>query len=328
MWALPAGGIAISVLFWYLSSSIEHGFWIGGGSAAGLSCGILAALMIVFEMLLWPRKKWRSVRLGPARHWMAAHIWFGLACFPLAVAHSGFRFGGTLTTILVVLLALTVLSGIYGLVLQNIVPKAMLVSLSSETIYSQIDNISRQNFADAIRLLSAVFPYFEDERAKRYQLNEPGVGDGKELFGAQTPQAELDAKQTMLVGAMHTQGKMKGIAVRTVEVQPAKYQGDAHVLWKSLEEIRPFLLAGRSAQGPVTNRLNASSYFDKLRANCHSESKPLIDALEQWTDQRHQFDRQRTLHHLLHGWIPLHVAVSVALTVLLLVHVITAFRYW
>ena len=72
---------------------------------------------------------------------------------PLVVLHSGGRFGGTLTTLFVTLFAIVIISGIWGLALQNLLPRLLLETAPSETVYSQIDRVGRQYAAEARRLV-------------------------------------------------------------------------------------------------------------------------------------------------------------------------------
>ncbi|MGI9470363.1 MAG: hypothetical protein ACR2NZ_02445, partial [Rubripirellula sp.] len=141
---------------WYLTESYSSGHWLSGGSAAGLSCGVVAGFIILFEMGLSPKKWLRRIKwLGPAKYWMAAHLWLGLASLPLAIAHSGMVLGGWLPATFMILFLLTIASGVYGWVLQNVLPKWMLRHLPVETIYGQIDHVSRVTVEDAQRLLVA-----------------------------------------------------------------------------------------------------------------------------------------------------------------------------
>ena len=42
----------------------------GGSSRTGLAAGIVGGLIIVFELLLWPRRRVRSWRIGSAQAWL------------------------------------------------------------------------------------------------------------------------------------------------------------------------------------------------------------------------------------------------------------------
>jgi hypothetical protein len=50
--------------------------------------------------------------------------------------------------------------------------------------------------------------------------------------------------------------------------------------------------------------------------------------MQDYYEQRQQFDTQRRMHHWLHAWLPLHIGLSVAVSVLLVVHVLMALRFW
>jgi len=115
---------------------------VSGSSLPGLVIGSIAAGIILFELLLWPRKRLRKYKLGRTKFWVAYHLWLGLACGPLAFIHSGFRFGGTFSTILMILLILVLGSGVFGWIMQMVIPRWMLGNLPQETIPSQIDDVS------------------------------------------------------------------------------------------------------------------------------------------------------------------------------------------
>src|SRR6202035_4104613 len=93
-----------------------------GSDGVGFVCGAIAGLIVLFEMLLWGRKKCRCRRrlfflipLGPARWWMFLHIWLGLLALPLAIVHSGFHFGGPLSAWVLALFLIVSASGVWGL---------------------------------------------------------------------------------------------------------------------------------------------------------------------------------------------------------------------
>ena len=62
--------------------------------------------------MLWPRKHFRVWRIGMVKTWLRAHIWLGLLTVPLILLHSGFTWGGQLTTILAWLFIIVIASGI------------------------------------------------------------------------------------------------------------------------------------------------------------------------------------------------------------------------
>src|SRR5579872_66723 len=96
-----------------------------GGSWTGLTFGILSFGLMLFVGLLGLRRRFPTLRVGRPEIWMRGHLWLGMLIVPLVLFHAGFRFGGTLAILLMVLLLLVTLSGILGIILQQILPRVM-----------------------------------------------------------------------------------------------------------------------------------------------------------------------------------------------------------
>src|ERR1700731_3644056 len=90
-----------------------------GGTALGLVFGSLGFAFMIFAALLGARKKVPVWRVGRAQAWMRGHLWLGLLSLPLILFHGGFRFGGVMTSVLMILLIIVVTSGVFGAVLQH-----------------------------------------------------------------------------------------------------------------------------------------------------------------------------------------------------------------
>ncbi len=139
-------GIATAV---YIPYAVHSPSGPSGGSAIGLTFGIVGSLFMVFAGLLAGRKKVPVWRLGRAQTWMRGHLWLGLLSLPIIFFHAGFRFGGPLTSVLMVLLIIVVASGVFGALLQHYLPNVMTFQVPSETIFEQIDHVRAQFVADA-----------------------------------------------------------------------------------------------------------------------------------------------------------------------------------
>lgn len=109
-----------------------------GNSPLGLAYGVIAYAIFIFAVLLNTRKKLPQLRLGRAQTWLRAHIWLTVLTLPLVFMHAAFRFGGAMTSGLMWLYLLVMLSGFYGLALQQFVPRLMKQRLTLETIHDQI----------------------------------------------------------------------------------------------------------------------------------------------------------------------------------------------
>ena len=306
---VPTTLATVALIGFYFVAAAGSETWPGGGSPAGLICGIAAGAIIGFEMLLWPRKLLRRLRLIPAKYWMAAHLWLGIASLPLAIVHCGFHLGGWLPTTFMIVFLLTIASGIYGLVMQHVLPRMMLRRLPSETIYNQIGQVSRVHAEDARRLVTAV-------AGPRHDTDTP----------LDFEPALVDAPEPVVVGAVRETGRVRGRTLRTRKF--ARVREDAAPLWKAFDELHPYLVDGRAAVPAMGDVAQADRWFDRLAAACSEESRDVIASLRAMCEQRRQFDLQATMHRHLHVWLPLHIAFSIATTILLLVHIVTALQYW
>jgi hypothetical protein len=145
---LPAAG-------WYAAATVGWAPWPAGSTAGGITLGIVAAAIIAFEMLLWPRKQLRGYRLGPARTWMFWHVWLGLLSLPLAVIHTGFRFGGPLPAAVLVLFLAVIASGVWGLAMQQVLTHKLLHDFATETVETEVDAVMAHHAAEAERLIES-----------------------------------------------------------------------------------------------------------------------------------------------------------------------------
>lgn len=157
-----------AAIAWFIQHAKATSRLPGGASLPGLTYGIAAAAIMVFELLLWPRKLLRRWRLGAATAWLRAHVWLGLLTVPLVLLHSGFHWGGTLSTALAVLFILVIASGIFGLAMQQWLPRWMLADLPDETIASQVEHVSETLHLQAAARVAALCGE-ESPQAESYQ---------------------------------------------------------------------------------------------------------------------------------------------------------------
>src|ERR1700716_1206300 len=129
-----------------------------GGTPLGLIYGAISFGIFIFAALLSLRKKIPLWRIGTVQRWLRAHIWLTLWTVPLVILHSGFRLGGPMTTLIIILYVVVMVSGIYGLVLQHYVPTVMMERLPAESVYEQIPHIRAQILAAAIKMRDSFKP--------------------------------------------------------------------------------------------------------------------------------------------------------------------------
>ncbi len=297
-----------AAVVWYAMDWTETGRIPGGSSRSGFVYGIIGGLIIVFELLLWPRKRVRSWRLGSAQTWLRAHVWLGLLALPLVVMHARLLLvGGLLNVALMVLFLLVIASGIWGLVLQQFLPRMLLEEVPAETIREQIDQVAARECLDMERLLRAVCEPLDDAGAVEDD------GDDEDDFAVVTGFRS-----------------MTGIQGRVLETLPVYtvIPGTREITRRFHDDIKPFLVVGRASQSSLAGRRSSEAFFASLRSTSPAAAGDVIAKLERACEHRRQFDLQARLHDWLHAWLLVHVPLSVALGVLLAVHVPVALWYW
>ena len=258
-----------------------------GGSWPGLTFGIAGTTLMAFEGLLAARRKLRTVRVGSAQLWMRAHIWLGLLAVVLILCHAGFALGGPLTTALMALFFLVVVSGVYGLVLQQFLPRLMTERVPLETIHSQITNVHRELDAEARATIESVAGIIPRE----------------------------EERQT---GPSTDEQKWKAIERPAPAASPAAVAEPLRVLYE--KEVRPYLLRSEKARRPPPD-------FQPFSLQIAPELQPIIDKLRALCEESRQLEVQRHLHAWLHNWLFVHAPLSFALFVLVAVHMYFALRY-
>ena len=310
-WIVACLAVAALASVWYFAAAARSSDWPGGSSLPGLTLGLAGGLICLFELALWGRKKLRAWRIGRTQVWMRAHIWLGLLAVPLLVYHSGFRWGGTLSTVLMVLFLVVVASGVWGLVLQQFLPTVMFEEVPAETIYSQIDHIAGHITREAERLVVATCGPEEKE-------GEPPVAAPEDEAGS--------GSSHLVVGAVRTAGRMQGKVLETLA--PAAPVPNTELLRSFFRDsVKPYLKGGARTGSSLRLPSRAASVFEEVRTRLPAAAHPTVHALEGLCEQRRQLDRQRRLHFWLHNWLLVHLPLSVALIVLMFVHVYVALRY-
>ena len=162
-----------------------------GGTPLGLIFGTVSLFIFIFAALLGVRKKIVLWRVGTVQRWLRAHIWLTLLTIPLVLLHSGFRLGGPMTTLLIVLYVIVMVSGIYGLVLQHHIPTLMMERLPAESVYEQIPHIRSQLVAAAQKMRDSFKPA---PPLTKPDAGAPAASPGKAVTVGSTPMASTTAE--------------------------------------------------------------------------------------------------------------------------------------
>ncbi|RMG48393.1 MAG: hypothetical protein D6723_15200 [Acidobacteria bacterium] len=303
-WIIVTGLVAIVATGVYIPYHVLSPNGPSGGSWPGLIYGILGSGLMVYAGLLSLRKKVPTWRIGRAETWMRGHIWLGLLSLLFILFHSGFRFGGALTTVLMVFTLLIILSGVLGLALQQFLPRMMMVRVPAETIYEQIDHVIDELCRECDILVE--------------QICGP-LGGGDDTLVDATP----------VTARIKSEGRVKG-RVRTSRSRRRSTEplrGSEPLKAMYLSDIRPFLERGPYGGTKLGTPQRAAALFEHLRTVLPEEAREIVDDLQAACEERRQLSLQKRLHHWLHGWLFIHVPLSMAVLVLALVHAVMALRY-
>ena len=261
-----------------------------GGTTAGVLFGSVGFAFMLFAALLGARKRGPVYRLGRAQTWMRGHLWLGLLSLPILLFHSGFRYGHGLTAWLMTLLTLVVASGVLGAALQHYMPRVMTREVTMETIYEEIAHVRAQLLEEAEELM------------------KQATGEGKK--GTEIS-VETDAEPSRAAVA---------VAVAAID--------DAAPLRNFYErELKPFLEKPAARGSALGDAAQAGVAFNQLRTLLPASLHTAIADLEGICEEERQLTLQSRLHVWLHGWLLLHIPLSLALLLLGAIHAVMALRY-
>lgn len=104
-----------------------------GGTWLGYTLGGLCALLVLLLLYLGIRKRDYHSSWGSLKGWVSAHVWLGLSLLVLTTLHSGAQVGWNIHTLAYVLLILTVLSGLWGMLIYRRNPSLMTSNRDQQT---------------------------------------------------------------------------------------------------------------------------------------------------------------------------------------------------
>lgn len=273
-----------------------------GGTPLGLAFGAISLAIFVFAALLSLRKKIPLWRIGTVQRWLRAHIWLTFLTIPLIILHSGFRLGGPMTTLLMALYALVMASGIYGLVLQHLMPRLMKERLPAETVFEQIPHIRAQLCVAA-----------EEMR------------DSFSSAPLKTPDAAATAPSPAKAGPAAV--AIAAPVAKTIEPSPDA-ESEAALVELIDRQILPYLRARRGERLRLGNARFSDDTFRFAKLRVAEAYRSRVEEIQGWCDERRMLDLQVRLQHWLHGWLFVHVPFSFLLLLLTIWHAyVTLFYY-
>src|SRR3954453_1527258 len=117
-----------------------------GGSTLGLTYGTIGYALILLLAFFGIRKRWYRSTFGTLEQWMQSHIYLGVLTLVILVFHSGGRFNDAVAVTTLILVAIVVVSGIFGAILYVTVPRLLTEvesNLTVEEISDQLNQLAR-----------------------------------------------------------------------------------------------------------------------------------------------------------------------------------------
>jgi hypothetical protein len=294
-WLIASITILLAATLTYIPYAMRSARGPRGNSGLGLIFGIAGYGFIIFAALLGARKKVPVWRIGRAKTWMRGHLWLGLLSLPILLFHGGFHFGGPLTRVLMWLLITTVLSGVVGAALQHILPRVITNQVPLETIVEEIGNVRAQLLEEADQFVAALCGPIGFETSASSKASRAGG---------------FEAKRSAAAIVTPTLSEEESAPVR-------KFY---------LLEMRPFL-EHPATRARLGDAAKARLAFQHVRTLSPASAQATLEDLENICEEERQLTRQELLHRWLHGWLLVHVPLSLALILLGAVHAVMALRY-
>jgi hypothetical protein len=317
-WALASMAILAISTAVYALYALDAPQGLRGGSSAGLAFGVIGFGFMIFAALLGARKRVPTWRIGRARAGMRGHLWLGLLALPLLVFHGGFHFGGTLTRVLMWLLIITVFSGVFGAALQHYIPRVMTSDVPLETIYDEIGRVHSLLREEADRAFESL--------CGNMGLSKHSSDEGLRAGGFTALRTIAASAVPLRTSAAVSAGASAAVAAAP-EIILLSEEESAPLRRFYLDEMCPFLERPKQRGQRLADAAKAGSAFAGLRTLLPVGAHVTLADLEDICDEARQLTRQERLHHWLHGWLLLHIPLSLALILLGAIHAVMALRF-
>jgi hypothetical protein len=317
-WALVAAAILVVSAVIYVLYVFGSAQGPRGGSAIGLTFGVVGFAFMIFAALLGARKRVPTWRVGRAQAWMRGHLWLGFLALPIILFHGGFHFGGTLTRVLMWLLIITVFSGVFGAALQHYIPQVMTSEVPLETIYDEIGHVRSLLREEADRAVESVCGPIGLSKSSEAEVQRAG--------GFTALRAIAASAVPLRTSAAVSAGASAAVAAAP-EIILLSEEESAPLRRFYLQEMRPFLEHPERRGQRLGGAQKAATAFAGLQTLLPAAARATLDDLADICDEARQLQRQARLHHRLHGWLLVHIPLSLALILLGAVHAVMALRY-
>lgn len=110
-----------------------------GATFVGLMYGVVALIAVILLMYYGIRKRTYKNTLGTLKGWLSFHVYIGLLVLLIVPMHAGFKFGVNVHTLAFVLMAIVIVSGMFGAYFYINYPVEF-TKYGNELLYAQFDD--------------------------------------------------------------------------------------------------------------------------------------------------------------------------------------------
>jgi Fe-S-cluster-containing dehydrogenase component/CRP-like cAMP-binding protein len=221
-WFIPVSiALGILAICSIIAGVIVSSQPLRGGSHLGLPLGIGAATCLLLAASLGVRKRLRDNGLGKLEAWTQFHMMLGGVGFTAALAHAGFQVTGVFTTLLILVFALEVASGVWGQWIYMTVPK-MLTRLERHGLARLVEDLvtEESTLETSINELVATLPV-KLRRSAKNRIEAIAGSLGTRLRATYDPPAALTEAKTQMADVLaRTEGltdELRGTLDRILE---------------------------------------------------------------------------------------------------------------
>jgi len=202
-WFIPASlAFGIAAICAIVAAAAASHAPLRGSSAVGLALGIAAVTCLGAAASLGVRKRMRDTAIGGLEAWTQFHMVLGAVGFLAAVAHAGFQVTGVFTTLLLLVFAFEVATGLAGQVIYSTVPTT-LTRLERHGLARLVEDLLDEQAALArtiAELVATVNPAAWRTLRKDVEALAGDMHD--RMIGSYDPAAAVAAAKQRLIGLL------------------------------------------------------------------------------------------------------------------------------
>ena len=138
---------------------------------------------------------------------------------------------------------------------------------------------------------------------------------------------EADQLVVSICGSLGGETRTESAGASVVTLVDIEQEDRARFREIYLRKVRPFLMNPDQPGTELSDPQRAAEVFDSFRRMLVAPVHGVLDDLENICEEENQLRRQIKIYRWMHGWLLVHVPLSIALLVLGGIHAVMALRY-